>query len=167
MMMPSRARTADAGEAATTETGKEAAARTIAHGRQATLHLAIHLDDGTEVVSTFDDEPLHCRIGDGTLAKGLEGLLEGLAVGEEMQILADGTDIYGPIDEGLLQTLPRADLPPDFLPEPGQVLRFETPGGQETAGTIIGADEDGVRVDFNHPLSRRGLRVRVKVLAIG
>ncbi len=74
--------------------------------------------------------------------------------------------IYGEPDPALIQTLEPSDLPADFAPEPGQVICFTTPGGQETAGTVVSSDADGVRVDFNHPLSRRGLRVRVQVLSV-
>lgn len=141
-------------------------AENIVPGCAVRLHLSIHLEDGTEVLSSFDDQPLSFVIGDGTLAAGLESLLLGLAVGSDTQTLADGTAVYGASDPALIKTLAPSDLPPDFAPEPGQVICFSTPGGQETAGTVLSSGLDGVRVDFNHPLSRRGLRIRVQVLSV-
>jgi FKBP-type peptidyl-prolyl cis-trans isomerase SlpA len=138
----------------------------IEPGRHVRLHLAIHLEDGTEVLSSFDDQPLAFVVGDGTLAAGLESLLLDLPVGSDTQTLADGSAIYGEPDPALMQTLEPGDLPVDFAPEPGQVVCFGTPGGQETAGTVVSSGIDGVRMDFNHPLSRRGLRVRVQVLSV-
>jgi FKBP-type peptidyl-prolyl cis-trans isomerase SlpA len=142
------------------------APKQIEQGRHVRLHLSIHLADGTEVLSSFGGEPLDCRIGDGTLAAGLEDLLLDLPAGSDTQFIADGAAVYGPHDPALIHVLARDDLPPDFTPDPGQVISFQTPGGQETAGTILGEDETGVRVDFNHPLSSRGLRLRALVLSV-
>jgi FKBP-type peptidyl-prolyl cis-trans isomerase SlpA len=131
-----------------------------------TLHLGIWLDDGTEVLSTLDAEPICFRLGDGTLAPGLESLLVDLPVGTDTQLLADGSAVFGAHDPSLLHWLPMSDLPADFAAEPGQVITFDTPGGQQTAGTVLAVEPDSVEVDFNHPLSRRALRLRVQVLAI-
>jgi FKBP-type peptidyl-prolyl cis-trans isomerase SlpA len=130
------------------------------------LHVSIHLEDGTEVLSSFDDQPMVFVVGDGTLAAGLESTLLNLPVGSDTQTLADGSAIYGEPDPALIQTLEPSDLPADFAPDPGQVVCFTTPGGQETAGIVVGSGADGVRMDFNHPLSRRGLRIRVQVLSV-
>ncbi len=131
-----------------------------------TLHLSITLEDGTEALSSFDAEPISFRLGDGTLAPGLESLLLGLPVGTDTVVLAEGAAVYGPADPALVQDLPRTDLPTDFEPTPGQVIAFDTPGGQETPGTVVAVSAEQVRVDFNHPLARRGLRLRVQVLAV-
>jgi FKBP-type peptidyl-prolyl cis-trans isomerase SlpA len=139
----------------------------IEHGSRVTLHLALTLDDGTEVLSTVGADPLSFTIGDGTLAPGLEPLLLGLTVGTDTWLLAEGEAVFGAHDPGLVHELPRSDLPADFAPEPGQVIGFSTPGGQETPGTVLAAAADTVRVDFNHPLARRWLKLRVQVLGIG
>jgi FKBP-type peptidyl-prolyl cis-trans isomerase SlpA len=134
--------------------------------RRVSLHLSMTLDDGTEVLSSFDGEPLDFTVGDGTLAPGLEALLLDLPVGTDTQLLADGAAVYGPVDPELVHELRTADLPADFSGQPGQVIAFETPGGQETPGTVLAVSPATVRVDFNHPLARRGLRLHVRVLAV-
>ncbi|WP_200345051.1 FKBP-type peptidyl-prolyl cis-trans isomerase [Halochromatium glycolicum] len=138
----------------------------IGPGRRVRLHLAIHLEDGTEALSSLDGEPLEFRVGDGTLAPGLESLLDGLCAGADEQFLADGSALFGEHDPSRIQRIARSDLPPDFAPEEGLVIQFETPGGQELPGTILGSDSDGVEVDFNHPLARRGLHIRAQVLDV-
>lgn len=139
----------------------------IRAGAPVRLHLAIVLDDGTQVLSSFDAEPLALRIGDGTLAPGIEEALIGLSPGPEQQILADGAALFGAPDPDNVHLIPLDDLPDGFEPEPGQVIAFAAPGGQETAGTVVDLEPAGVRVDFNHPLSGRGLRLRVQVLRVG
>lgn len=138
----------------------------IAPGKRVRLHLAIHLEDGTEVLSSLDAEPLEIRIGDGTLAPGLEVLLHGLTAGADEHFLADGGLVFGSYDPALTQRMDRGDLPADFAPEEGQVIAFEAPGGQETPGTIVTVDSTSVEVDFNHPLARRGLKIRAQVIEV-
>lgn len=138
----------------------------IGPSSQVRLHLAIYLEDGTEVLSSLDGEPLELRIGDGTLAPGLEALMHGLRLGADEQFLVDGSTIFGEYEPGRCQRLARADLPDDFSPDPGQVIQFATPGGQETTGTVVSSDANSVEIDFNHPLSRRSLRIRLKVVGL-
>lgn len=139
---------------------------TIGPGRAVCLHLAIHLEDGSEVLSTFGGEPMRFRIGDGTLAPRLEDLLAGLCAGADEQLLADGATVFGTHDPALIHRLPRSDLPEDFAPEPGDVIQFKTPGGQETPGSVLEVDNSEIEIDFNHPLAHRGLRIRVQVLEV-
>ncbi|WP_295542862.1 FKBP-type peptidyl-prolyl cis-trans isomerase [uncultured Thiohalocapsa sp.] len=131
-----------------------------------TLHLSLTLEDGTEVLSTFGDEPLSFTMGDGTLAPGLEEMLLDLPAGAETRLLAEGAAIFGAPEPDLVHDLAVADLPADFTAAPGQVIAFATPGGQETPGTVLAVSADHVRVDFNHPLAHRGLHARVQVQAV-
>ena len=140
--------------------------RRIGPGSRVRLHLAINLEDGTEVLSTFGDDPIEFAFGDGTLAEGLESMLLDLKAGDDERILAEGAAVYGPWVPDLHQTLDRRDLPAAFGGRPGEVYSFDAPGGQQIAGTVLRAAEDAVDVDFNHPLSRRGLVMRVQVLSV-
>jgi FKBP-type peptidyl-prolyl cis-trans isomerase SlpA len=130
------------------------------------LHLAIHLEDGTEALSTFGDEPMELALGDGTLTAATEALLIGLSEGAEEQFIADGSELFGPWSEENLHWLPRRDFPRGEAPEPGTLVAFDTPAGAEAAGVIKAIEDDRVRVDFNHPLAGRALRIRVRVLEL-
>jgi FKBP-type peptidyl-prolyl cis-trans isomerase SlpA len=138
----------------------------IGPGKHVRLHLAVFLEDGTEVLSSLDAEPLEFQVGDGTLAPGLEELFQGILPGDDQQFLADGSAVFGDHDPDLIHHVPRSDLPADFQPNDGDIIQFQAPGGQETAGTVIGCSDDEVEIDFNHPLARRGLRIRVQVIAV-
>ena len=93
-------------------------------------------------------------------------MLIGLPVGTDMQMLADGAAVFGAHDPALVQWLDARDLPAGFAAAPGQVVSFTTPGGQETAGTVLEQTDAGLRVDLNHPLVAHALTIRVLVLAI-
>jgi FKBP-type peptidyl-prolyl cis-trans isomerase SlpA len=141
-------------------------ASTIHLGARVRLHLAIRLQDGTEALSTFGEEPLALTIGDGTLAPGLEALLEGTASGEEKRLVADGRTLFGERIDEKIHWLPRGDFPAALAPEPGQVVAFETPGGEETAGLVLAVEGDRVQVDFNHPLAGRLLQIELQILDV-
>jgi FKBP-type peptidyl-prolyl cis-trans isomerase SlpA len=130
------------------------------------LHLEIRLEDGTEAISTFADEPLELSIGDGTLVAELERALLGLRPGSEAHFPAHGDDLYGPRTPDRIHWLDRKTFPEGFSPAPGQVIAFDMPGGHETGGTVVAVDGNRVQVDFNHPLAGRLLQIRVEVLAV-
>ena len=138
----------------------------IGPGTRVRLHLEIQLPDGTQVLSTFDEQPLAFRFGDGTLTAGLEQALQGLCAGEDACLLLDGAAIYGAREQAKIHWMPRADFPTNLEPEPGQVIAFTTPGGDELAGIVVALDGQHVQVDFNHPLAGRSLTVRAQVLAV-
>lgn len=138
----------------------------IAPGRAVALHLAVRFGDGFLALSTFEEEPIRCTIGDGTLTPGLEGLIGGLVAGDDLHFLADGSELFGPWEEDKVQWLAVADFPPDLDPQPGRVIAFETPGGHETSGAVLEVDGPRVKLDFNHPFAGRSLTLRVKVLAV-
>jgi FKBP-type peptidyl-prolyl cis-trans isomerase SlpA len=138
----------------------------IAPGRAVALHLEVRFQDGFVALSTFDDAPIACTIGDGTLTAALETTLLGLAPGSETYVVAHGSELFSPYDEANIHWLELSDFPPDIAPEPGLVVAFTTPGGHETAGMILELDADRVRVDFNHPFAGRSLTIRVRILSV-
>ncbi len=139
----------------------------ITPGRAVVLHLEIRFHDGFVALSTFDDQPIACTIGDGSLSPGLEDALIGLAAGADTHILASGSDLFGSRDEDNIRWMERDEFPAESPPQPGQVVAFETPGGHETSGVILEQEADRVRVDFNHPFAGRALTLRVAVLSVG
>jgi FKBP-type peptidyl-prolyl cis-trans isomerase SlpA len=139
---------------------------TIQPGARATLHLSIRLQDGTVALDTFEEEPLSFRVGNGTLVPELEGLLGGLRAGDETNFLVDGSDLYGPRVSEKIHWMDASDFPAGMHLAPGQMVAFETPGGHEMAGVVLAVGDEGVQVDFNHPLAGRSLQIRVQVLDV-
>lgn len=138
----------------------------IGPGRTVSLHLEVRFPDGFLALSTFGAEPVDCLIGDGTLTERLEAALVGLAPGDDETILGSGSDLFADYDPDNVHWMDIDDFPPGLDPEPGQVLAFETPGGQETGGVVLEREGRRVRVDFNHPFAGRSLALRVLVLDV-
>ncbi len=138
----------------------------ISPGFTVTLHLSLALEDGTVAESTFEDEPLTFTMGDGTLVEGLELGLYGLKAGATQRLVLQPEQAFGLHDPGKLHPLARADFPEELQLEPGVIIGFEMPSGEELSGTIVSLSEEGVNVDFNHPLAGRVVVFEVEIIAV-
>jgi len=135
-------------------------------GSEVHLHLSLVLPEGRLVLSTFDEEPLHLVIGDGTLSAGLEAPLHGMREGEEQTRFLAAGEGFGPRDEGNIHPIARADFPVQMELEEGLIVGFTAPNGSEVAGAVVRLGDESVEVDFNHPLAGRELIYRVRILAV-
>lgn len=138
----------------------------ISPGSTVTLHLSLTLEDGTVAESTFDDEPLTFTMGDGTLVEGLELGLYGLRPGATQRLTLFPEQAFGLRDPGKVHQLQRADFSAELVLEPGSIIGFDTPAGEELSGTIISLGDDTVEVDFNHPLAGRVIIFDVEIIDV-
>ncbi len=134
-------------------------------GSRVSLHFSLSLTDGTPAFDT-EDEPLSCTLGDGTLLPGLELALYGLRAGEEQTLTLTPEQAWGERQQELIKDMPRGDFPAQADLEPGQILAFSLPDGEETMGTVLAVEDDKVLVDFNHPLSGQDVVFYAKMLEV-
>lgn len=130
------------------------------------MHFSISLPDGTEAASTFEDEPTTFVMGDGTVSEGLELALYGLVAGDTQSLTLQPDQAFGPRDEAKVQPMPRANFSPEMDLEPGLIIGFTTPDGNEVAGIVQEVKEQDVVMDFNHPLAGMEVIFRVEVLEV-
>lgn len=131
-----------------------------------TLHLSLTLEDGTVAESTFDETPLTFTMGDGTLVEGLELALYGLRPGARQQLSLFPEQAFGRRDPGKIHRLPRADFPQDMALEPGCIIGFDTPEGEELPGMVLSADGADIEVDFNHPMAGHVVIFEVEIIDV-
>jgi FKBP-type peptidyl-prolyl cis-trans isomerase SlpA len=130
------------------------------------MHFSISLPDGTEAASTFEDEPTTFVMGDGTVSEGLELALYGLVAGDTQSLTLQPDQAFGPRDEAKVQPMPRANFSLEMDLEPGLIIGFTTPDGNEVAGIVQEVKEQDVVMDFNHPLAGMEVIFRVEVLEV-
>ena len=131
-----------------------------------TLHLSLTLEDGTVAESTFGAEPLTFTMGDETLVRGLELALYGLVPGAVQRLELYPEQVFGLRDPANIHILPRADFDAGIVLEEGVIVGFETPQGEELAGTILSLDEDTVSVDLNHPMAGHTIIFDVEIIDV-
>ena len=139
----------------------------IGENSKVVMHYRISLEDGTVADSTWEDnEPIAFAVGDGSLLPGLEQSLFGLSAGAREQFQLSPEQGFGYKDTANIHDLPRDDFDPQMPLEPGMVIGFSLPNGEELPGMVLEVAEAFVRVDFNHPFSGHELNIEVEILSV-
>ncbi|KPK37529.1 MAG: peptidylprolyl isomerase [Gammaproteobacteria bacterium SG8_47] len=138
----------------------------IVHGSTVLMHFTLSIEDGTVADTSRDDEPLSFTMGDGTLIEGLELMLYGLKAGDKQCLRMGPRDAFGYPDEDNVHRMARREFGPELSIEPGTIIGFETPGGDEVPGVIKAVEGDEVVVDFNHPLAGHEVTFEVEILDV-
>jgi FKBP-type peptidyl-prolyl cis-trans isomerase SlyD len=100
--------------------------------------------------------------GYGTLLPALEAALEGLTVGAKRTVELAPEDGYGERKPELETEVARDDFPPDV--SPGDRYELERDDGSEVVVRVLAVSDEGVVVDFNHPLAGQRVRFEIEVL---
>jgi len=108
--------------------------------------------------------PLEFITGKGQLIPGLEKQLVGMKEGEEASILVKAEEAYGLRDESAVQKLPKEQFEGIEL-QKGMTLYGQGQNGETIQVTVVDFDDEGVTVDFNHPLAGKDLMFNVKVVS--
>jgi FKBP-type peptidyl-prolyl cis-trans isomerase SlyD len=138
----------------------------IADGTVVSIHFALTLDDGVEVDTSRDSEPLAYLHGHGNLVPGLEDKLAGAQVGAKLDVDVPPEEGYGVFRPDGLQQIPRSAFPPDFEVAEGMQLATEDESGKVVPFWIDQIGDDTVTINMNHPLAGQTLHFAVEVLAI-
>lgn len=135
-----------------------------------TLHYRLASADGTDIVTTFKDNPATLQLGTGQLAPFLEACLLGLPEGAHRTFDLSPDQAFGPRNPDLIQRVSRTTLKENSqLGEEytvGDLVEFAAPGGGKFAGVLRDIDADGAVFDFNHPLAGQNLQFEVSIIGI-
>jgi len=111
-------------------------------------------------------DPLQFTIGSGNLIPGFEQAVIGMSVNEikDVHILSD--DAYGPYDDNMVVTVNWSSFQEGFVPEVGEQIQMRNSAGQTFQGIVLNTSEEGVTVDFNHPLAGMDLNFEITLVEI-
>lgn len=130
------------------------------------LHYSITLTNGTEIESSFEDEPMEIRMGHDDLTEGMELAIFGLEEGDTQTLTLTPEQGFGLRDEDNIHPMPLTDFPDELKAEAGLTYMFGTPDGDDIPGTVLAIHEDVAEVDFNHPLAGQALVFSVHILGV-
>lgn len=135
-----------------------------------TLHYSISLENGTEIISTFEEKPATLLLGQGQFAPTLEQALLGMPEGERMTYRLAAEHAFGPRNPELLQRVSLATLHENSSFEedyaPGDLVEFNAPGGGKYAGVLKEIGATSALFDFNHPLAGQTILFDVQLIGI-
>ena len=138
----------------------------ILPGCRVKLAFVLSLLDGTEIDAASRDEPMELLVGDGSISPGLEFAFQGMRAGESGRVDIPPGIAFPTPDADKVFVLPPEDFDSEIVPEVGQFIEFELPSGETTAARVLNISEDGMELDFNHPLAGLPLVFEVHVLDV-
>ena len=130
------------------------------------MHYSIALTNGTEIESSFDDEPVEITMGNDDVTAGMELALFGLKEGDTQTLTLTAEQGFGVRDEDNIHQMPLSDFPEELPPEVGLSYSIVSPDNGEIPGTVLSINEDTAEIDFNHPLAGQPVIFTVEILGV-
>jgi len=110
------------------------------------------------------DVPITFTIGNKEVFPGIERAVMGMRPGERKEVLLSPEAAYGLHDPERVELIPLEDFPNWSKIRVGMNLPAkDRRTGEEVQGRIINVNQEGVLVDFNHPLAGESLWMEVTV----
>ncbi len=137
----------------------------IADNVVASINYTLKNANGEVIDSSAGGEPLSYIQGVGNLIPGLEKELAGKQAGDSLQVTVAPEDGYGPLQDALIQTVPKEAF--DGVEEISVGMRFQAQtaeGGVSVVVTEVSGDQ--VTVDGNHPLAGQDLFFDVEIVEV-
>lgn len=136
---------------------------TITQNSAVSFHYTLTDDQGQQIDSSAGQEPLAYLHGAGNIIPGLEKALEGKSVGDQMVVEVSAEEGYGPVQEELIQEVPRSSFQGVESIEVGMQFEAQTGQGGAVPVTVTLVTDETVTVDGNHPLAGKDLNFDVTI----
>ncbi len=138
---------------------------TIQDRKAVSFHYTLSNQDGEQIETTQNREPMTYLHGAYNIIPGLESAMAGRSVGDEFQVTIEPADAYGEINEAKFQRISAKLFRFPKKLRPGQVVGLQSEKGPVQV-TIIKVGRFNVDVDTNHPLAGQVLTFEVEVSAV-
>ena len=122
-------------------------------------------DAGEVLEDELDGTPVALLHGHGNVIRGLEQALAGHEAGEELEVVVEPEDAYGPRMDDQVQRLSKKYFAQPKRLKPGMQTTLSTKDGHRTV-TVLKVGGKVVDVDLNHPLAGERLHFLVKITEV-
>ena len=136
---------------------------TITQNSAVSFHYTLTDDQGQQIDSSAGQEPLAYLHGAGNIIPGLEKALEGKSAGDQLQVEVSAEEGYGPVQQELIQDVPREAFQGVETIEVGMQFEAQTGQGGAVPVTVTALTDETVTVDGNHPLAGKALNFDVTI----
>ncbi len=131
------------------------------------VHYTGTLNDGTVFDSSAGRTPLEFTVGSGQVIRGFDDGVSGMNPGDKQTIGISVEDGYGPVNEDMIFTLNRTDIPDDIPLEEGMTLNMHEDGSPRPIPVIVRQLSDtSVTLDANHPLAGKDLTFDIELVDV-
>ena len=130
------------------------------------MHYTLTNEQGEELDSSKDSEPLTYLHGAGNIIPGLENALIGKVADDALQVTVAPAEAYGEVIQELIQIVDRAAFEGVETLEAGMAFEAQGPQGQVQRVVITKVEDNQVTVDGNHPLAGVTLNFDVTIVSV-
>lgn len=139
----------------------------IENGTKVAIHYVGTLQDGTQFDNSRErGEPLVFTIGGGEILPAFEKAVQGMEIGEILNLSLTPDNAYGQVVPDAIQPVPRASFSPEVQLEIGTMVSGQSGDGKPIQATIESIEEDMVILDFNHPLAGKDINFDIELLEV-
>ena len=138
---------------------------TIQDKKVVSFHYTLTNQDGEQMETTRDKEPMTYLHGAQNIIPGLESAMAGKSVGDEFQVTLEPADAYGEKKEANIQRISSKHFRFPKKLKPGQIVGLQTRKGPVQV-TIVKVGRFNVDVDSNHPMAGQALTFDVEVSTV-
>jgi FKBP-type peptidyl-prolyl cis-trans isomerase 2 len=138
-------------------------------GDMVTVRYDGFLANGELFETSQETGPLEFQIGDNTVLAGFNNGVIGMQVGESKEIILSPEEAYGPKRPELIDIFPSSSFAPEMKIEPGLIIgiTMEKDGKEhKVPAEIVEINDQGVKLDFNHPLSGQEITYKITLDAL-
>jgi len=137
----------------------------IADKKVASFHYTLSNEQGEQIESSRERQPMSYLHGARNIIPGLENALAGKAAGDQFQVTIPPAEAYGERRADQVQRVPAKHFRDARKLKPGQLVSIQTRRGPIQA-TVVKVGRFNIDVDTNHPLAGQTLTFDVEVLAV-
>ncbi|MEJ2088469.1 MAG: peptidylprolyl isomerase [Gammaproteobacteria bacterium] len=130
------------------------------------IHYTLTDDDGREIDTSLNSEPLTYLHGANGLIPGLERELDGREAGDKFQVAIQPADAYGEVDARLIHEVPLEALSEVPNLRVGMQLQSQSQDGRTQLLTVDAIGSDSVTLNANHVLAGIVLHFEVEVVNV-
>ena len=126
------------------------------------IHYTLTNQDGQQLESSREGEPMSYLQGARNIIPGLEKAMEGRAAGDQFVVTVEPADAYGERNEANVQRVSAKLFKNAGHLSPGQPVMLQSKKGPVQV-TVVKVGRFNVDVDANHPLAGQTLTFDVEV----
>jgi peptidylprolyl isomerase len=130
------------------------------------VHYTGKFEDGTVFDSSEGRDPLVFTLGKRMVIPGFEAAALGMSPGEKKTVNIPAEEAYGPRHEEMVMEVARSCMPPEIVPEVGQILQIGQSQDQMLQVVVAEVTEESVVFDANHPLAGMDLVFDIELVEI-
>jgi len=138
---------------------------TIQDKKVVSFHYTLTSQEGEQMETSADKEPMTYLHGARNIIPGLEKAMAGRSVGDEFQVTIEPADAYGEKSEANIQRVSAKHFRNPEKLEPGRIVLLQTKQGPVQV-TVVKVGRFNIDVDANHPMAGQTLTFDVEVTAL-